>query len=96
MLNLYSSYSSQGFYVVTVWPDTLAQMQTWLNAKGYGEYTDNYQDTDLVILGDYADAFSGEESVPVNFLIDRDGNVRHWEIGEIIEGDWADYIEELL
>ncbi len=96
LLELYGSYSAQGFYLVVVWPNTLSQMQTWLNAKGYGEYTDNYQDTDLEILGVYADAFAGEESVPMNFLIDRDGNVRHWELGEINEGDWEVYIEELL
>lgn len=96
LLELYGSYSAQGFYLVVVWPNTLSQMQTWLNAKGYGEYTDHYQDTDSDILGLYVDAFTGEESVPMNFLIDRDGNVRHWEIGEINEGDWADYIGELL
>ncbi len=96
LLELYDSYSAEGFYLVVVWPDTLAQMQTWLNAKGYGEYTDNYQDTDAAILGDYAGAFAVEESVPLNFLIDRDGNVRFWELGEISEGEWAGLIEELL
>jgi hypothetical protein len=71
-------------------------MQTWLNAKGFGEYTDNYQDTDTAILSDYADAFGTEESVPLNFLIDRDGNVRFWELSAINQSEWAGFIEELL
>ena len=95
-MNLYGDYSIQGFSLITVWSVTLAQMQTWLNAKGHAAYTDNYQDTDSEILGVYVDEFTGDETIPTSYLIDRDGNVRHWEIGEINEGDWGDLIEELL
>jgi len=96
LLSLYSAYGSQGLCLITVWRETLSQMQSWLSSRGYGEYTNNYEDTDSDIFGLYVDAFTGEETVPTNYLIDRDGNVRYWEIGEISEGAWADLIEELL
>lgn len=95
-MNLYGDYAAQGFSLITTWPVTLAQMQTWLNAKEHGEYTDNYYDADSEILGIYVDGFTHDETIPTSYLIDRDGNVRYWEIGEINEGDWAGMIEELL
>ena len=95
-MNLYEDYSAQGFSLITAWPVTLEQMQTWLNSKGYAEYTDNYYDADSEILGIYVDEFTGDETIPTSYLIDRDGNVRHWEIGEINEAEWAGLIEELL
>ena len=96
-MSLYGNYKSDGFYFITAWSMTLVGMQSWLETQELQEeYTDYYADADRVAFHAYRIKFNAENAIPTNYLIDRDGNVRFYLVGEIVEDEWAGYIEELL
>jgi hypothetical protein len=98
---LYEDYQSLGYYSILVWDDSLDFMQDYFSTNGWTA-TDCYKETsDHQVMGAYSAAFSsGSLGHPQNALVDRDGNVRKYDVGAI-DGEpratqWREAIEELL
>lgn len=101
---MYTDYQSFGYYAILVWDDSLDFMQDYFDTNGWTA-TDCYKESgDHQVMGAYSTAFNldspGYLGHPQNILIDRDGNVRKYDVGAI-DGepratDWRNGIEELL
>jgi len=80
--------------LITAWSDSLSTMQGFLDSNGY-RVTNNYQ-RDGTLFSTYANIYwPGNNSIPTNYLIDRDGRVR-FKDHFVTAAVWGDYIEELL
>jgi|GEM_PF-1304837 len=97
---IYQDYYADGYDFIAVYYTSTATIASRIeNVFGYDpdtDITDFYYDADQSAFGFYMAAF-GNATMPHNYLIDRDGDVRA-SCGPVKgnEDQWRGWIEELL
>ena len=91
-----NDHSSEGYYLIYAWFNTIASFDSWRTTNGYGKCTNYYSDSSYTAYTDWTDTFMpGNNYIPKYFLIDRDNNVRV-AMNSTTQSDWNGWVEELL
>jgi hypothetical protein len=101
MNQLLGTYGPNGYYWILVWGDSLATMQSYFDTHGF-DATNCYSDPSWAALSQYAAAYGGGSGgIPQTGLVDRDGDVRKYKVGQIDytpDGatEWENAVKELV